>query len=378
MYKIKKQAPIYLIALTLTITSCATRLDKVFKSKKLEDVGITKSIIKADSISLSYPNLDESLGLRVHYLGCGGVYIVDQKDGILIDPFFSNYKFLQTRLKKMVPQKNDIKYGFNRIDDLHKSKAIFISHSHYDHLFDTPYIVENHIKRAIDVYGSSSTKNILKSVLDSNYLNVLPNPAVCLNDSVVDHNWIAVGENYRVLPIQSEHGPHFRLLVPFKLFSGEVDDVIKGYNHSTAKTGANKWKEGNTYSFLIDKLSNGKTVFRIFIQSSASKPTLGFPPQHILDQKKVDLAIIGAASFSYIKGKNYPWRLIKYLEPKQLLICHWEDFFRPYQESPKRFVRFTNFKKFLYQLDQEYRKLYSNTDEKTYFLAEPRTIIHIK
>ena len=362
-----------LLILLLIITSCSKSIESVLESKKLENTGVKKEVIKSGSYSITYPNLTKDFELRVHYLGCGGFYIVDQDDGILIDPFFSNQKFIKPPFKKIASNPDAIAYGLKGITDLEKSRGIFISHSHYDHLFDTPSIVKNHIKKDINVYGSTSTRNLLKTVLDSNQLIVITDS---INNCIQEGKWIYFKNNFRVLPIRSEHGPHYRLIGPIKLFKGEAKS-IKNYKNPTDETRTGKWKEGDTFSFLIDKLESGKPVFRIFIQSSASRPTCGFPPEFILKEKGIDLSMIGAASFKYIKGKNYPWELIDHLKPKQLLICHWEDFFLPYTEEDKRFVRFTNFKKFLYRLDKDY----GHKGEKAripYALPKPTCKITIK
>ncbi len=334
------------LTITLTFFSCAKKVHKVFEDNSIEALGVTSDIIK-DSISFEYgsSSLGKSLGLQ--YLGCGGFHINYGDKGFLIDPFFSNQSFWSVPFKKIRPKIEDIEFGLSGIAERANIQAMFISHSHYDHLLDAPYISNTYFQEA-SIYGSRSTVNLLSSVSDTLLLRDISGLAVQIyDDNVGEDNWTMISPNLRVLAIESGHAPHFRFIVPIKFYQGKVYQPIKGFTDPEMPTKASKWKEGATYSFLIDVIEGDKVIFRTYLQSSASQPVEGFPPQSVLDEKSVDLVILGGASYQYIKKREYPTGIIDYLKPEKLLICHWEDFFRPYQEYPKRFVRFTNFKKLI-------------------------------
>ncbi|WP_156152519.1 MBL fold metallo-hydrolase [Flammeovirga sp. OC4] len=325
----------------------------------MKNTQLTNAIIK-DTLVVDSQYIKDSDSLSLQYLGCGGFYIKYKSESVLIDPYFTYHPLLSVPFKKLTSNKNDIEYGLEDVFSSTKPSSILISHSHYDHLFDTPYIV-NHYFKDIKIYGSTSTKNILSTVVDtSNVIDVSQKFASESNHLNADDQWIYVNDKMRILFIQSGHGPHFRLLFTFHFHKGQ-GHKIKGYTNPSLESKANKWKEGDTYSFLIDFIdkdpNTGHIIIneRLFIQSSPSYPSLGYPPKEILDERKVDTAIIGGASFNYIKGEEYPYKIIKYLDAKTLVICHWEDFFRPYQEQPKRFVRLTNFKKLFYELQKEHQ-----------------------
>lgn len=329
------------------LSSCAKSVQKVLDHRKVTEViPVDKKIIYPEDFSIDMPNKPESQ-LDITYLGCGGIFLTHQDEAILFDPFFSNKGFLSLPFKKIKVSSSDIDFGLTKIQNLAATKAVFNSHSHYDHLFDTPFILKNRLSDQVDFHGSPSAKIMISPVINhKNQLKV-----------ITPGNWIKVSNYIRVMPILSAHAPHIRIGFPVKLYRGE-GKVINRYDEPTSKTKAGKWKEGQTYSFWIDIRKDDETTFRIFLQSSASDSPIGFPIETVLAEKSIDLAILGAASFAYTKKKDYPWTLLKKLQPQELIICHWEDFFRPYQEYPKKFVRLTNFKKFLPQLHQQYPDFY--------------------
>ncbi len=343
----------------LIFFSCSKPVTKVLQSKKAaSQIPGNTQIVYQDDFTLTMSSAPET-EVAITYLGCGGIFLKYDQEAILFDPFFSNKNFFSLPFKKIKPNLNDIDFGLNKVNGLDATKAIFISHAHYDHLFDAPYVLENRLSNQAQFYGSeSANKMISPAIKNQDRLHV-----------VSEENWIDISEKLRVMPIKSAHAPHFRFLFPIKFYKGK-GKKIKGYDTPTSKTKATQWKEGQTYSFLIDIQDRGNTIFRIFLQSSASDSPIGFPSSVDLQEKAVDLAILGAASFNWTKNKDYPWKLLGHLDPKELIICHWEDFFLPYQKFPKEFVRFSNFKKFLPKLYQHYPR--------AFYLPEPGVTIKIK
>jgi hypothetical protein len=86
-------------------------------------------------------------------------------------------------------------------------------------------------------------------------------------------------------------------------------------------------------------------AFRIHYQDSASNTPLGFPPMlHGDDQRSVDVAIVCAASFSQVQG--YPEGILRAVDPRYVVMGHWEDFFIS-QEKPPRPVPMTDVAEFV-------------------------------
>ncbi len=325
-----------------------TSVNRILNKKKFNEAGIDLSIKKEKQVDLQLTTDFEGT-VKMAYLGCGGFAIDNGKQTILFDPFFSNSGFYK-QLGKKSSFPEDIVSGMKAIEGFNPIKDIFNSHSHYDHLLDIPYVHERFSESNAKVYGSKSMYYLLQNVIDPSKLNVINNPAD-YHQELQDDQWIDVVPGMRVLPIISNHAPHFKALgIPFNFFNKDVDQPLTSYDSSLAETKASNWKKGATYSFLIEIKDNKNKTIRIFLQSSASDGYWGRLPKAYGDAISIDVALIGAASFNYTKDKVYPWQFLNEARPDWLVLCHWEDFFKPYQSEEKKFVRFTNFKKFFSKL----------------------------
>lgn len=281
--------------------------------------------------------------LSVKYLGCGGLSLVKAGEGILIDPFFSNQGIGTLMIstlfnkRKIASDPEMINMGLNSIleqDSLYSRhiKAIFVAHSHYDHLMDVPAVYAA-LEKKPDVYLNESGQNICSTVIDFDNIKLLEDIQTT-NDCEGPPVW--VGEKIRVYPILAGHNPHTKHI---KFFDGSVSFPINYFSDPYAETRANDWLEGNTYSFLIDYLGeNNEIELRIFVQSSSCNPNAGIPPASLLD-RPVDVAFLGVAS--YEASPFYPETLISKIQPQKIVWVHWEDFFRSYSKQPKT-VRATN------------------------------------
>ena len=333
----------------------------------MEEAQIAQSIIKSNNLKLDYNSQHDLKDLELIYLGTGGFYVRYKESSALFDPFFSHHSFLSLPFKKVAPIPENIEQGLNQAD-LSQTKHIFISHSHYDHLLDAPYVLTEKLGEDARLYGSSATQVLLKNALDSTRIVDMTEAAKNPLDDSDGYSWIKVSDNIRVLPVLADHAPHFKLVFPISLYN-KKPKPIPGYNSTSDKTKASKWQRGCTFSFLIDIMEGDQVIFRLFLQSSAADSPYVRPPQEVLDERKVDLAMLGGASFGYTAQKEYPDYLINALAPQRVLVCHWEDFFRPFAEENPRFVRFTNFKRFLLKLNESYPLDVSIKDR--YFLPRP-------
>lgn len=315
--------------------------------KKLDKEGIK---YQRESSNITFQG-NKDFSISVHYSGCGGLYFLKGNDGIYVDPFFSNPRAMKigTSLmggglkgkKKLRPNKKMIDYGVSRIEKQtgtidQQVRAIFSAHSHYDHLMDIPVLYSN-LDNKPPLFLNQSGYNTCYNVLDRSSMKVLEEYM-----STQEHTGKPVrleidDGSILVYPILADHNPHFKYV---KLFSGSHANPITDYTDPFAKTRANDWLEGNTFSFLIDYLDDsGAIVFRTFVQSSSCNPMAGVPPKELLQQKAVDIAFLGIASYHF--AEEYPCRLLSEIENAhpgkrpQIVWTHWEDFFRRYDKKPK-------------------------------------------
>jgi len=266
-------------------------------------------------------------GLQLRYLGAGGFLLSRDGEALLTAPFFSN------------PPLRRVIFGWIRADQaqidrhleplrgqLRGVQAILVGHAHYDHLMDLPYLAERYAPEA-RIYGSRTSVHLLAAALDPQRLVPMEGG---LGTREVPGQWHLVnGGRIRFMALESAHAPH---LGGWKFFGGEYAADL-----GALPTRASGWREGQTLAYLIDFLGEeGQVEFRVYYQDAACAPPAGFPPAFDLpaDQHRVDVAILCAAGFEQVE--NYPEGIVRHLQPRALVLAHWENFFSPLPQDPRR------------------------------------------
>jgi hypothetical protein len=263
----------------------------------------------------------------VRYLGAGGLYLEWQGVSLLTSPFFSNPGRFRAPFARLTANRVRIDGGLKGMD-LKDVRAILVGHSHYDHLADVPAVAESFCPTA-RIYVNRTGTNVLAG------LGPLKERVDCLEDPE-QKGWIYLrGEDKRELPIrfravETEHAPLFWHL-PWS--PGEVKQAWdKGWDGHRFR----QLRVGQPFAFVIDLLDPddpGRVRFRIYYQDAASPENKGYP--EIGDGRGYDLAVLCMASFRYVK--NHPGGILGNLQPRHVLVTHYEDFFRDPQK-PLRFV----------------------------------------
>jgi glyoxylase-like metal-dependent hydrolase (beta-lactamase superfamily II) len=266
----------------------------------------------------------------VRYLGAGGLYLEWQGVSLLASPFFSNPGRLRAPFARLSASRVRIDGGLKGMD-LKDVRAILVGHSHYDHLADVPDVAERFCPNA-RLYVNRSGANVLAGLVP------LKGRVGCLEDPE-QKGWIRLHDDEarggRELPIrfqavETEHAPLFWHL-PWS--PGEVKQAWdKGWDGRRFR----QLRVGQPFAFVIDLLDpdNPKQVrFRIYYQDAASPENKGYPD--LEDEVDYDLAVLCMASFRYVK--NAPGGLLGKLQPRHVMVTHYEDFFRDPQK-PLRFV----------------------------------------
>ncbi|MCJ8272829.1 MAG: hypothetical protein MJK04_25960 [Psychrosphaera sp.] len=266
--------------------------------------------------------------IKIQYLGVSGYLITYDGHKLLLGPSFTNpgYGTLASSLlsgelkanhkliEKLYPDT-----GKNSADANQKGiEAILVGHSHYDHLLDVPYIMKNFIPSA-KAYGSNTMKSLLLSKdIDEDNIVAL-NDYVSDNKHHEDNNWQSVNSGrIRFVAIKADHAP----IVFNHVFA---NGRYKG-DRLHKKLDFLDWKLGETYAYLIDFMDkDGNIDFRIHYVDTSSPPPNGFLPDELLNEKRVDLAILCVAGFN--KSALYPKEIITHLNPKTIIAGHWEHFF---------------------------------------------------
>jgi len=120
------------------------------------------------SVEHNEPNIRSAIkplpGLRIRWLGTFGYEISDAQTTILIDPFISRPKLTEL-LKPIVIDTSAVQRYLLSTIDLDKLAAILVTHSHYDHLEDVPFILAQFpdVNNRPIVAGDPNTARIIQS-----------------------------------------------------------------------------------------------------------------------------------------------------------------------------------------------------------------------
>lgn len=278
--------------------------------------------------------------LQLQYLGVGGYVLRRGAHAVVTAPLYSNPGWLRVGLWRISPDTSVI-------DQLHPSmapadvEAILVGHAHYDHLMDVPYIARKYHPQAT-IYGNRSTERLVM-VADPG----LSNRVKALDEEVARNSqpgrWFYVADStIRIMALESDHGPH---ALGIHIMKGEVKDNLKRLPRS-----AWNWKEGETLAYLIDFLGQGDDIdFRVYYQDATAPDSAGFlphfPPE---DDHHIDIAILCAGSAQALK--EYPTTFLRAYQPRNVILGHWEHFFRSPLKPPRR-LRFTNIEQFIREVE---------------------------
>ncbi|MEL7531224.1 MAG: hypothetical protein AAFN10_07960 [Bacteroidota bacterium] len=258
----------------------------------------------------------------LYYSGAAGLYIKYDDQALLHDPFLTRVSVLGLPFS----QANDTAKinTFLRRTELSQSQApqlILSGHTHYDHMFDTPYIFDRLSGVAGPYYyGNQSMLDIMMSWQEGSFgeRDSLIQPFDCIYEETKLSSpfcWQSIpNSRIKVLPIQSGHAPH----------KGDYQ-ALKGEPVLDKLAHPNAWRTHDALAYVIDILDeNGEKALRVYLQSSATDSLQGTPPS-LLDS--VDIAILVAASFDKVDG--HPERIIAAVKPRLVVIAHWENIFKP-------------------------------------------------
>ncbi len=113
------------------------------------------------------------------------------------------------------------------------------------------------------------------------------------------------------------------------------------------------WKVGQSLTYLVgflkapvdSKNPTPEILYRVFLQSSASGPKFGHPPASILSEHPVDLALLCVASFDNVD--NYPEHVIEEIQPRDVVMIHWDSFFKTRLEADVKQLAFLDIEGFI-------------------------------
>lgn len=246
-------------------------------------------------------------GLTVKFFGVSTLLLDDGHDQILIDGFFSRPSLRQVITRPIQSDRLLLEQLVQR-HELSRTKAILVSHSHYDHVLDVPALLEMLPKTAL--VGSPSTLNIARA-----------NPKVTPQQLQSVKPWqLQHWGHFQITAIPSQHTP------PTALNDDLGEELLQPF---TLPAKFSEFKEGGSFDYLIEHAGH-----KILIKAST-----GFIPEQ-LQQLEVDTLFLGIAQLSRQSAayqQQYLAETLNLLKPKMVVPVHWDDFFQPLNQ-PLQFL----------------------------------------
>lgn len=279
--------------------------------------------------------------MKVTFFGTTTLLFDDGEDQILFDCHFTRPSFVEVGLKTLRTNTKIIddilcKHEVNRL------KAIFVSHSHHDHVMDVPYVAK---KCDCDVFGTISTLNVARGLsIDENKLHEF----VC-------HQPIQVGK-YAITIIPSLHSKA-------KWYNNDLGQTIDSPLMQPAKK--KDYKEGGSFDFLVE-VQDKKYLIR---------PSCNYikGQNDDIHADVLYLGVGGLSKLSDVETKEFFEETIEKVHPDIVIPLHWDNFFSSLDQPTIGMPHaFENTEESLYRV-----VTYCEKHKISYVLQLPRTFINV-
>lgn len=241
--------------------------------------------------------------MKVTFFGTTTLLFDDGKDQILFDahmtrPSLMKYIFGSEPTDTALV---DEKLKLHHVDRL---RAIFISHTHHDHVMDAPYIAR---QCGAKIYGSASAMNVARGGDVS-------------EDRLVQFEADGVYEvgGYRIKVIPSLHSKP-------TVLNNDLGQTIDKPLRQPARL--RDYKEGGSYDFYVE--AEGK---RFMI-----RPSFNYIEGQ-MDGYRADVLFLGVAGLQKadeMTEKKFFSETVDKLQPELVIPLHWDNFFSPLTKPAK-------------------------------------------
>lgn len=241
--------------------------------------------------------------MKVTYLGTTVLLFDDGKDQILFDAYITRFSLFKCFVGKV---KSNEKLVDKIIEqhNINRLKAIFVSHSHFDHVFDAPCIAH---KTGAVIYGSSSTINVGVGE------NIPPEQLAEFESGQT----YSVGD-FKITVLSSIHSK------PTILSLDLGQKIEKPLSQPCKRV---EYKEGGSYDFLVEHCDKKYLI----------RPSFGYIEGQ-LDGINADVLFLGTAGFgkedAATKEKFFAETVDK-VKPETVIPLHWDSFFSSLEKPTK-------------------------------------------
>jgi hypothetical protein len=295
--------------------------------------------------------------VRFVYMGSGG-WLIEHGDVVVMSaPLFTNPGLLDAGVFKIhsdtVVVDRHMAY-YDSLYDVSRAAAIVSGHGHYDHLMDVPRVARRYAPDAKLVLNRTSA-HILGTWAGVQDRVEVVNGREGNQERLGE--WLRFGDGLRIMAVRSHHAAHFD---GYTLYRGFVDEP-----KAEEPTWASEWLEGQSFSYIIDFLAGPDSVaFRVYYQDAVSPAPSGFAPDALIRERPVDVAILVPSTFDQVEW--HPEAFIENLRPRYVLLGHWEDFFRPFDDDTKS-LRVSDLGHFEHRLDRVFDGEWWRPEKRTEF-----------
>ncbi|ALO68075.1 MBL fold metallo-hydrolase [Arthrobacter alpinus] len=236
---------------------------------------------------------DISPGVRATFFGTSTVYLTDGSSHIMIDGFLTRPPLVRVLLGRVAPNPRRIQEilargGVSALD------ALFVAHSHYDHVMDSPEVVK---QLGGTLHGSESSLNVGRGAnLAEERMRVID-----------DGGQFSFGD-FTVRVLEGIHSPGNR-------YPGTIDKPL------ATPSKASNYRDGNCYSFHITHPAGTVLIH----------PSANFVPNKFngldVDVLYLGVGILGAQSEQF---RDDYWRhVVTPTSPSRIVPVHWDHFGQP-------------------------------------------------
>lgn len=273
------------------------------------------------------PGVPEDSALVVHYLGVSGFLLKHGDDVVLTAPLYSNPSLAEVVLDHAI-RPDSAQVDRFLPPEAAQARAILVGHSHYDHLLDVSNIARRHATQA-RVYGSPTTRHLLAAFPD------LDGRVVAVEEEDLGNHerpggWLDVAPRVRIMALESHHSSQVTLELPFSPQPTPIHVWRGGLDHDreAPPRTASDWAEGAVYAYVVDFLDTpgGRPLFRIYFQDSGTDEPVGYVPEAVLREKRVDVALLCVGG-DFHRLRRHPEGILENTRPRHAVLGHWEDFF---------------------------------------------------
>src|SRR5688500_7428720 len=248
--------------------------------------------------------------LQVKWLGTACYLLQLGDQAVFTDPFFSHHSLARVALGGL---RSNPQIVSNALASLPVPKAIFVGHSHYDHMLDAAQSLSQPGWEGVSIYGSETTRNILHG-----YGQSFTNTWRMVE---TDSQWHTVSPGIRYQAVLATHGRQLPIL-PL-LYPGEVKTP-----RAKKPRSACDFRVGECYAFLFE-LSNAHVTYKIYFIGAAHGGNEPLPK----NVDPVDVAILCVPTWN--RSKGYPDNIIHALKPRHILASHFNNFFQVNDQPPE-------------------------------------------